>query len=173
MPATYEPIATTTLGSAASSYTFSSISSAYTDLVLVINGYAVTQENSVLCQVGNGSADTGSNYSTTTIAGTGSSAVSNRNSGQTYMRFQSYGGLSTSSSNPAVIIAQFLNYQNTTTYKTVLSRANQTSGTYPAVEACVNLWRSTSAIDTIKVFPFTGASFATGTTLTLYGIKAA
>jgi len=175
MPAgsTYTPIATTTLGSAQASYTFSSISGSYTDLVLIINGYAVTQENSVLCQVGNGSADTGSNYSTTTLAGNGTSALSNRQSSQTYMRFQSYGGLSISSSNPAVITAHFMNYANTTTNKTVLSRANQTTGTYPAVEAGVNLWRSTSAIDTIKVFPFTGASFATGTTLTLYGIAAA
>ena len=33
--ATYEPIATTTLGSAASTITFSSISGSYTDLILV------------------------------------------------------------------------------------------------------------------------------------------
>lgn len=175
MPAgsTYTPIATTTLGSAQTSYTFSSISGSYTDLVLIVNGYGVTQENSVLCQVGNGSVDTGSNYSTTTVAGNGSTASSNRQSSQTYMRFQSYGGLSTSSSNPTLIIAHFMNYSNTTTNKTALVRANQTSGTYPAVEALVNLWRSTSAIDTIKVFPFTGASLATGTTLTLYGIASA
>jgi hypothetical protein len=38
MAITYEPIATTTLGTAAASVTFSSISGAYTDLVLVCNG---------------------------------------------------------------------------------------------------------------------------------------
>ena len=38
MPTTYEPIATTTLGSAQSSVTFSAISGSYTDLVIVING---------------------------------------------------------------------------------------------------------------------------------------
>jgi hypothetical protein len=36
MASTYTPIATTTLGSAAASYTFSSISGTYTDLVLRI-----------------------------------------------------------------------------------------------------------------------------------------
>jgi hypothetical protein len=38
MPATYEPIATTTLGGAAATITFSSISSAYTDLRIVLVG---------------------------------------------------------------------------------------------------------------------------------------
>ena len=38
MPATYEPIATTTLGSAAASITFSSIAGTYTDLRLVMVG---------------------------------------------------------------------------------------------------------------------------------------
>jgi hypothetical protein len=37
MAKTYEPIATTTLSSAQSSVTFSSISGSYTDLVLVSN----------------------------------------------------------------------------------------------------------------------------------------
>ena len=38
MTATYEKIATTTLGSAATSVTFSSISGSYTDLVLFSTG---------------------------------------------------------------------------------------------------------------------------------------
>jgi hypothetical protein len=38
MAITYEPIATTTLGTAEASVTFSTISGAYTDLVLVIEG---------------------------------------------------------------------------------------------------------------------------------------
>jgi hypothetical protein len=42
MAITYEPIATTTLGSAAASVTFSSISGSYTDLVLVVTGIGAT-----------------------------------------------------------------------------------------------------------------------------------
>ena len=171
---TYTPIATTTLGSAQTSYTFSSISGSYTDLVLIVSGFgAVADGYSVLAQVGNGSIDTGANYSTTRLSGDGSTASSGRASNANFMRLQSVTGQSTTSSNITNLIINFMNYSNTTTYKTVLNRANQTSGSYPGTEAIVNLWRSTSAIDTIKVFPFTGASFATGSTFTLYGITAA
>jgi hypothetical protein len=66
-----------------------------------------------------------------------------------------------------------MNYSNSTTFKTILSRANVASGTYPGTEAAVNLWRSTSVIDTIKVFPDPTETFGAGTMLTLYGITAA
>lgn len=176
MPAgsTYSTIATTTLGSAQTSYTFSSISGSYTDLVLIVSGFgAVADGYSILCQVGNGSVDTGSSYSSTILGGNGSSASSTKASNQTFMRLMSITGQSTSSSNITNLIVNFMNYSNTTTNKTVINRANQPAGSYPGTEAIINLWRSNSAIDTIKVFPFTGASFATGTTLTLYGIAAA
>jgi hypothetical protein len=170
---TYSPIATTTLGSSAASYTFNSIPNTYTDLILVLSGYAITQDNSFLCRVGNGSVDTGNNYSQTAIRGDGSTAASNRFSNVDFMRLQANGGMGTTSSHIGTYIAHFMNYANTSTYKTVLSRANQSGGAYPAVEAVVNLWRSTSAINIITVFPFTGASFGTGTQITLYGIAAA
>jgi hypothetical protein len=170
---TYTPIATTTIASPAASYTFSSISGSYTDLVLIVSGYSTSQDNSLLCRVGNSSVDTGNNYSTTYLRGDGSNAASGRFSNVDFMRIQAAGGMSASSSNIGVFIANFMNYANTSTYKTVLSRANQTAGTYPATEAVVNLWRSTSAINIMTVYPFSGASFATGTTLTIYGIAAA
>ena len=57
MAITYEPIATTTLGSAAASVTFSSISGSYTDLVLIVVPKATTGDY-IRCRVGNGSVDT-------------------------------------------------------------------------------------------------------------------
>jgi hypothetical protein len=171
--ATYEPIATYTIPSAVASYTFSSIPATYTDLILIISGYGVTSDNVATCQVGNGSVDTGTNYSTTYISGNGTSASSGRYATQSFMRIQSQSGMGTTSAHIGSYITHFMNYSNTTTYKTVLCRANQNGGSYPATEASVNLWRSTSAINTIKVFPYTGASLGTGTMLTLYGIKAA
>ena len=57
---TYTPIATTTLGSAASSVTFSSISGSYTDLILITNPSSATTDQSIYVQF---NADTGTNYS--------------------------------------------------------------------------------------------------------------
>ena len=71
---TYTPIATTTLGSAASSYTFSSIPGTYTDLVLVVSGKystGTTGTTTVQIQVGNTSLDTGANYSIVYLNGSG------------------------------------------------------------------------------------------------------
>ena len=160
---TYTPIATQTLGSAAASVTFSSISGAYTDLVLVVTGGASTDAN-LRCQV---NSDSASNYSRTNLGGTGASAVSSRLTSQTYLEFnyQSYlqNNLNLNS------VTHFMNYSNSTTFKTVLSRTNSAA---LGADVNVNLWRSTSAISTIYLFSSAG-TFNTGSTFTLYGIVAA
>lgn len=165
MPAgsTYEPIATTTLGSAAADVTFSSISGSYTDLVLIVNGKNAATDQGLVVQVGNGSIDTGSNYSSTYILGDGSNPASGRQSNQTY------GLAGRMDGNNSTSIVHFMNYANTTTYKTFLGRGND--GTY--VIQHVALWRSTSAINTIKIFNLSSVNFASGCTFTLYGITAA
>ena len=62
-----------------------------------------------------------------------------------------------------------MNYANTTTYKTNISRSNNAS---TGVDAIATLWRNTAAITSVKVYPASG-NMATGTIATLYGIKAA
>jgi hypothetical protein len=163
--ATYEPIATTTLGSTASSYTFTSIPSTYTDLILIVTGTGTG--NAPYFQVGNGSVDTGSNYSTTSLYGNGSSAGSSRTTSATVGYLGGFvTGIGTSQAN---IIAHFQNYSNATTNKTVLSRLNAQQY---QVETTVSLWRSTSAINTIKV-GLSSDLWSIGSTFTLYGIAAA
>ena len=173
MPAgsTYTPIATTTFASTATSYTFSSIPSTYTDLILVaVPAQGAPVGSSPLVQVGNGSVDTGTNYSYTRIVGTGSAATSVRDTNLTNMP-DSYGGI-TATLGESQIVYHFMNYANTSTYKTVLMRAGYTAGSYAGVTAYVHLWRSTSAINTIKFF-ISGTAMSIGTTLTLYGIASA
>jgi len=162
MPSTYEKIATTTLGSATASYTFSSISGSYTDLVLVLVGS--NSNGAYLIQVGNGSVDTGTNYSRTFMYGDGSVAGSNKSTSASSIVATS----GTLSLQPSIM--NFMNYSNTTTYKTLLTRGNDSAYSTAAI---VGLWRSTSAINTIKIAGFGGVNLDTGSTFTLYGIKAA
>ena len=161
MAITYEPLATTTLGSATASVIFSTISGAYTDLVLVVDGQL--DSGSAACYL-RFNSDTGSNYSYTELEGNGISGNSYRGSNETRLWFTSYYGTSRSMSN-----VQIQNYSNSTTYKTAVIRQNN-AVLYTAV--AVGLWRDTSAITAIELFPASN-NWATGTTFTLYGIKAA
>jgi hypothetical protein len=167
---TYTPIATSTLGSSASTITFSSIPSTYTDLVLVFQATAASANMNFDIRVGNGTVDSGSNYSDTYLVGGSGGASSNRSTGQDRLRvgnsayIQSSGGVFTA-------ITQFMNYSNTSTYKTTLSRDGNVN--MSVVETSVGLWRSTSAINIITMGDFGGSTMAAGTTATLYGIAAA
>lgn len=168
MPAgsTYSTIATYTVPSAQASYTFSSIPSTYTDLVLVCSASASTQYDLRLRFNG----DTGSNYSYTVLYGTGSAAGSARDSNLNFAGIDYYGVPTTTLGNSNQIV-QFQNYSNTTTNKTWLSRANLASG---GTDAIVGLWRSTAAINSIYIaYIGTAYTIGTGSTFTLYGIAAA
>ena len=168
MPATYEKIQTHTLPSNATSYTFTVISQAYTDLVLVAT-LATTSgaASSVLVQVGDGTIDTGNNYSRTRLLWNGSLASSANRSSAPNVDFDSMPPTSTTSRTTTLI--NFQNYSNTTTNKTFLIR-NNNAGDYSL--ATVGLWHSTAKIDQVKITADTN-SIASGSTFTLYGIEAA
>lgn len=166
MPAgsTYSTIATTTLGSTVNSYTFTGIPSTYTDLILV-GRFATDNPSSLNLNVGNGSIDTGSNYGWTYLQGDGSTASSARGSNDGRI----FSGESNTGSMQTNIIIQFQNYSNTTTFKTSISRFNQST---KATQATVGLWRSTSAINQVRITA-AGNNLNSGSTFTLYGIASA
>jgi hypothetical protein len=161
MPATYEPIATQTLGSASSSVSFGSIPSTYTDLILTIDGRV--NSNCGIQMLLN--SDSGSNYTFTRMTGDGTTASSDRSTSNTFMELGYY---VTTTRN--INIVQIMNYSNTTTFKTVLNRANAQSVNIGA-QAYVELWRNTSAINSITINA--SGNLVSGSILTLYGIKAA
>jgi hypothetical protein len=117
MAATYEKIATTTLGSAANTVTFSSIAGTYTDLIVVCNGSVSNDTDEPRLRF---NGDTGNNYSTTNLRGNGTSAQSNRYSNQTSIVLENVFGWKNTNNNTA--IWQIFNYSNSTTYKSVLGR---------------------------------------------------
>ena len=161
--ATYEPIATYTAPSAQASYTFTVIPSTYTDLVLVFSGSTTATDN-LLIQF---NSDTATNYSNTFLSGSGTAASSSRFSTRSYIIGNYfYTGSMVNS------ISQLQNYSNTTTNKTILMRDND-AGTTGNVMGTIGLWRSTAAINSIKLYWSATGTFSTGSTFTLYGIKAA
>jgi len=166
MPSTYEVISATTVGTAAQTVTLSSIPATYTDLVVVVNAQASVQSDLYLTFNG----DTSAVYSNTTLYGDGTSAGSRRDTrGNAYMVLTYYGAVTTTAGN-SVHTINVMNYANTTTHKTVLTRANAASS---GVDASVGLWGSTAAITSITFDLPSTRTFSAGSTFTLYGIKAA
>jgi len=156
---TYTPIATTTLGSAQSSVTFSSIAGTYTDLRLIM-AFKSTAGGSL--QIRFNGATTG--YSRTYLVGDGSTASSARSTNLD--RLYLAGCYGTNQENH---IVELMNYSNTTTYKTVLAKSSVPSD---LILQEVGLWRDTSAINQI-VATSDGTTFIAGSTFTLYGIASA
>ena len=152
---TYTAIASITLGSSASSVTFSSIPQDYRDLVLVVSGQ-ISANSSIDVDI-NGDG-TNANYSGVFAYGNGSSASSG-----TYSE-NVVGYLS--SSVQASFIAQFMDYSATDKHKTILSRSSTTSDF--AIMTALR-WTNTSAITSLEIYR-SAATLATGTTLALYGI---
>lgn len=161
MPAgsTYSTVATTTLGSATASYTFSSIPSTYTDLILIING-STSVGGTTLFRF---NSDSGSNYSFTGLNGDGSSMSTFRVSNNSSM------GLGEMYNFNCTLISHIQNYSNTTTYKTAINRASSTPN---YTQYNVGQWRNTAAVNSISLIRSSG-NFNTGTTFSLYGITAA
>lgn len=166
---TYVALDKVTVGSAVSSITFSSINQTYTDLVLVANIIG-TVDSSNIRMTFNG--DSSALYSPTWLAGSGSSATSGRDSGQTSILLSNGPLGSGSSTSPVVFNASIQSYTNTNVYKTVLSRYGTANATYSGTSAQTSLYRSLNAITSITMTA-QSTTFAAGSTFSLYGIAAA
>ena len=159
MASTYNPISTTTFSSNTTSYTFSSIPATYTDLVLVISGNFTADVSGGLTF----NNDSGSNYSATRMYGDGTNATSNGSYAATQMAFTT--GTGTTRSTFKINI---FSYSSSSVYKPVIIEAAMDT-----ISLRSGMWFSTSAINRIDVTANSGQQFVSGTTLTLYGIKAA
>lgn len=157
--ATYQPIASITLGSSASSVEFNSIPQNYRDLVLVYDVGISSTSGSIRIRF---NGDSGANYSRVVMLGTGSADNSYNDSGQTamvvgYSPFERYWGRT-----------QLMDYSATDKYKTALVRTDNVT---EQTVAMANRWSDTSAITSI--FIYAGIyDYTVGSTFALYGIEA-
>lgn len=154
---TYDLIDSITLGSSASTVTFSSIP-AGGDLAIVVET-TLTGNASINFRLNN---DSGSNYSFVLMRGDGSAADSSDTSSTTQGTF----GYSVGKS---LATAEIFDYSATDKHKSVLSRFN--NSTY--VFAHANRWADTSAVNRIDFILTGGESFAAGSTFYLYDIAKA
>ena len=162
MPAsTYEPLSSVTLTTAQSQVTFANIPQNYTDLILIFNGAVTTGAANITCVVNN----SGTDYSRATMSGNASIAFTQRYASQSLFMLNESGFLNTTFSN---VIAQFMNYSNATTFKTMFSRPNNADN---GTSAVVNTWRNKAPINSITISA-SASTFVVGSTFSLYAVGA-
>ena len=165
--ATYDPIATSTLGSAAQTFTFTNIPQTYTDLIVIVDGISSGGVDNFCMRFNNDSAN---NYSGTLVEGNGSAYTGYRtwNTGQivTALYYSSV-----SSTYRSIARFEINNYTSTNMHKNVIVRSHG-PGTGDKIGAAV--WRPTTPVAITRIDVFNGSlNFAAGATCTIWGIKAA
>ena len=162
---TYTALANITLGSAASSISFTSIpTTGFRDLVLVMNGQ-LASNNFIGLRL---NSDSGTNY---TIVMMRNNTTTGTESGVETAATSVYANWSQGRSGDRMqTIYQVMDYSATDKHKTVLSRNNYTDITpVQRVEALASRWANTAAVTSLTLITGTNA-LATGFTASLYGI---
>ena len=166
---TYTLINSQVLGSDAGIVTFSSIPQTYTDLVFVVSAkssfaaydISAIRVNSVT-----------SGYSKTYLESSGTAVSTGRGTAEISLRAGFLPGTNYASEYSADIY-NFMDYANTTTYKSVLCRTNAfNTSTNFNVQAQVSLIPTTSAITQITLQTANGSNLKAGSTFRLYGVEA-
>jgi hypothetical protein len=154
---TYTPLATVTLGSSASSVTFSSIPATYRDLIVIVDGKTSLVTNTVVRL----NSDSGSNYSYVVAEGNGTSATSFSGTGSS----PEVGRMATLQSN---VIIEIMDYSATDKHKTILGRGNSSGD---LVRMSCTRWANTAAVNSVQILPSPSPrTFDSGATFNLYGV---
>lgn len=164
---TYEPIATTTISSATTAFTMSSIPSTYTDIRIVSSAYVLSGTAPLVITF---NSDTAANYSYNFANTSRSTATSSRSLSTSSIELSSYN--SPGDTTPIIATMDLFNYASAVN-KTVYFQYGADAGTYGSFRYGMGTWRSTSAITSITFTASTGTGFEAGSTITIYGIKAA
>ena len=167
----FESIATVTANTT-STVTFSNIPTTYTHLQLRTIGRGTQSGNftNMTLRVGNGSIDSGSNYTYHRLFGDGSAVTADGAANQTEGLLGITGSSAGSNTFFANII-DILDYSNGNKFKTFRSLSGFDNNGSGSVFFQSFLWRSTSAINTLEVTLGGGQTLNTNSHFALYGIK--
>jgi len=174
MATTCKLIGKTTLGSAASSITFSSIPATYTDLILVCSlrsNYTAGNDDYALLQFNGETATT--NYSFRTLQKDGGSVGSASVTGVAsvaYLRVCSANHTASTFASNEVYIP---NYAGSTNKSVSTTGAAENNGTAQIMGAYAGLWANTAAINEVRIVVGAGTNFVADSSAFLYGITKA
>ena len=162
----YIPIASQTLGAAASSVTFNSIPTTLNgqtlrDLVLVCSVRSASGEGPFRMTF---NGVTSASYFNVSMNGNGSSAFSANNNNASIQ--DDYTDVPTTGT--ATYVYNIMDYAQTDKHKSVLVRGNRANANVSAIAA---RFANTSAITSINLLVF-GSNMAAGSTFSLYGVAA-
>jgi len=159
---TFEKINTFTATGSETGVTWTSVPATFTDLYIVINAKHTGGSPANLALRFNNES-TGTNYGINMIGG-GSSPYADRVTATNYL----YSGTLYSDWGSQYI--NVLNYASTTTFKATIGRSNNQQN---YVLQILGHWQSLAAVHTVTLTNMNGLSMASGSTIDLYGIKAA
>lgn len=166
---TYVAIAKTVLTGTTTNVTFSSISSTYTDLVLLISARSNNSgiDNTEL--IFNG--DSSTIYSFTRVSGNGATAAS-ANLPTQGKAVVGWTDSTTETTNTFTSFEVYIpNYTSTTNKQISSTSAYENNSTTAYITGMANLYRNTSAITNILIQTNSGNGFVSGSRFDLYGIK--
>jgi len=165
----YASIATTTLGTATASITFSSIPATYTHLQ--VRGIVRPGTNNADMRLTLNS-DSGSNYARHRLIGNGGSVDATGTASTAFIGIFDANGLQTASTAFGAAVIDILDYANTSKYKTVRVLSGNDNNGSGQVGLSSGLWQSTLAVSTITLVMSSG-NLDTYSSFALYGIKGA
>lgn len=169
MAATFTKIATVTVGSGgASSIDFSSISSSYTDLCILLSARNTSTSTTMYMTFNN---DTANNYSVKILYGDGSAAGSTSSSSRANIKNDGgavdSGYTASTFANSQIYIP---NYTSSNQKSVSIDGVPENNATATYMNMVAGLWTGTSAINQVTLTLYAG-NFAQYSSATLYGIK--
>lgn len=169
--AAFEAIASTTLGSNATTVTFSSIPATYEHLQVRVFArltWNTTQTNMNLVI----NSDSASNYVTHNLYGNGGSVTASGVINYTFWPIEKFPGLAATSNVFGCAVIDILDYATSNKFKTIrgISGVDRNGG--GEVHLSSGLWRSTAAVTSLQ-FGVSSDQLAAGSVFSLYGLRSA
>jgi len=169
----YESIATVTVGSGgAANVEFTSIAADWTHLQIrgISRSDRASGADPIMVRF---NSDGAANYTQHALYGEGANAVAANNLGEAAILNYSVAAANSGASIFGVCVIDILDYANANKYKTLRSLGGYDNNGAGTIALNSGAWLSSSAISTIRIYPFGGSNFVQYSHFALYGIKGA